>query len=126
MDGKKVPLYGDGLNIRDWLHVDDHCRGIYQVLENGKPGEIYNIGGGTELTNRELTELLLSASGSDWSSVEQVEDRKGHDLRYSVDISKISMELGYQPLVDFKLGLAETINWYKENRQWWEPLKVNK
>jgi dTDP-glucose 4,6-dehydratase len=126
MDGKKVPLYGDGLNIRDWLHVDDHCRGIYQVLENGKPGEIYNIGGGTELTNRELTELLLSASGSDWSSVEQVEDRKGHDLRYSVDISKISMELGYQPLVDFKIGLAETINWYKENRQWWEPLKVNK
>ena len=126
MDGKKVPLYGNGLNVRDWLHIDDHCRGIYQVLENGKPSEIYNIGGGTELTNRELTELLLSATGSDWSSVEQVEDRKGHDLRYSVDISKISLELGYQPLVDFKKGLAETINWYKENRQWWEPLKANK
>jgi dTDP-glucose 4,6-dehydratase len=123
MDGKKVPLYGEGLNVRDWLHVDDHCRGIYLVLENGKSGEIYNIGGGTELTNKELTELLLEASGKDWSSVEKVEDRKGHDLRYSVDISKISKELGYFPEVDFKSGLAETIEWFKNNRQWWEPLK---
>jgi dTDP-glucose 4,6-dehydratase len=123
MDGKKVPLYGEGLNVRDWLHVDDHCRGIYLVLEKGKSGEIYNIGGGTELTNKALTELLLEASGKDWSSVEKVEDRKGHDLRYSVDISKISKELGYFPEVDFKSGLAETIEWYKNNRQWWEPLK---
>lgn len=123
MDGKKVPLYGEGINVRDWLHVDDHCRGIYLVLDNGRSGEIYNIGGGTELTNKELTELLLEASGKDWSSVEKVEDRKGHDLRYSVDISKISKELGYFPEVDFKSGLAETIEWYKNNRQWWEPLK---
>ena len=123
MDGKKVPLYGEGLNVRDWLHVDDHCKGIFLVLEQGKPGEIYNIGGGTELTNKELTELLLEASGKDWSSVERVTDRKGHDLRYSVDISKISTELGYSPEVDFKTGLTETINWYKNNRQWWEPLK---
>ena len=123
MNDQKVSLYGDGLNVRDWLHVDDHCRGIYLVLEGGKPGEIYNIGGGTELTNKELTELLLEASGKDWSSVEQVEDRKGHDLRYSVDISKISSELGYQPQVDFKLGLMQTIDWYKSNAQWWEPLK---
>jgi dTDP-glucose 4,6-dehydratase len=123
MDGKKVPLYGEGLNVRDWLHVDDHCRGIYLVMENGRPGEIYNIGGGTELTNKELTQLLLEASGKDWDSVEKVEDRKGHDLRYSVDISKISEELGYQPQVDFKTGLKETIDWYKNNRQWWEPLK---
>jgi len=123
MDGKKVPLYGEGLNVRDWLHVDDHCKGIFLVLEQGKPGEIYNIGGGTELTNKELTELLLKASGKDWSSVERVTDRKGHDLRYSVDISKISTELGYNPEVDFKTGLTETINWYKNNRQWWEPLK---
>ena len=123
MDGKKVPLYGDGLNVRDWLHVDDHCHGIYLVMESGKPGEIYNIGGGTELTNRELTELLLKASGADWSNVEQVEDRKGHDLRYSVDISKISKELGYQPQVDFETGLEDAIEWYKNNRQWWEPLK---
>jgi dTDP-glucose 4,6-dehydratase len=126
MDGKKVPLYGNGLNVRDWLHVDDHCQGIYLVMESGMPGEIYNIGGGTELTNRELTELLLKSSGADWSSVEQVEDRKGHDLRYSVDISKISKELGYQPQVDFESGLRDAIEWYKNNRQWWEPLKQSK
>jgi len=123
MDEKKVPLYGEGLNIRDWLHVDDHCRGIYLVLTKGTFGEIYNIGGGTELTNKELTELLLEANGKDWSSVEFVQDRKGHDLRYSVDISKISSQLGYFPEVDFKSGLAQTIDWYKNNRQWWEPLK---
>jgi dTDP-glucose 4,6-dehydratase len=123
IDGKKVPLYGDGLNVRDWLHVDDHCRGIQLVAEGGRPGEIYNIGGGTELTNRELTEKLLAATGRDWSSVEPVTDRKGHDRRYSVDISKISAELGYKPQVDFEAGLADTVEWYRENRAWWEPLK---
>jgi dTDP-glucose 4,6-dehydratase len=126
MDGKKVPLYGEGLNIRDWLHVDDHCRGIYLVLENGRSGEIYNIGGGTELTNKELTELLLKASGANWDMVERVADRKGHDLRYSVDISKIESELGYHPEVDFESGLAKTVEWYKSNRSWWEPLKQDK
>jgi dTDP-glucose 4,6-dehydratase len=126
MDGKKVPLYGDGLNIRDWLHVDDHCRGIYMVLTNGRSGETYNIGGGTELTNKELTGLLLDASGSTWEMVERVEDRKGHDLRYSVDISKIANELGYEPEVNFEIGLAETVGWYKSNRTWWEPLKSTK
>jgi dTDP-glucose 4,6-dehydratase len=126
MDGKKVPLYGEGLNIRDWLHVDDHCRGIYLVLENGRSGEIYNIGGGTELTNKELTELLLKASGANWDMVERVADRKGHDLRYSVDISKIESELGYHPEVDFESGLAQTVEWYKSNRSWWEPLKQDK
>ncbi|MFI6097297.1 dTDP-glucose 4,6-dehydratase [Lentzea sp. NPDC051213] len=123
IDGRKVPLYGDGLNVRDWLHVDDHCRGIQLVAEAGRAGEIYNIGGGTELTNRELTEQLLAATGRDWSSVEPVQDRKGHDRRYSVDISKISAELGYQPRVDFAVGLADTVEWYRENRAWWEPLK---
>ncbi|WP_086660868.1 dTDP-glucose 4,6-dehydratase [Lentzea kentuckyensis] len=123
IDGKKVPLYGDGLNVRDWLHVADHCRGIQLVAEAGRAGEIYNIGGGTELTNRELTEKLLAATGRDWSSVEPVEDRKGHDRRYSVDISKISSELGYAPQVDFTVGLADTVEWYRENRAWWEPLK---
>ncbi|MBM7859456.1 dTDP-glucose 4,6-dehydratase [Lentzea nigeriaca] len=123
IDGKKVPLYGDGLNVRDWLHVDDHCRGIQLVAEGGRPGEIYNIGGGTELTNRELTEKLLAATGRDWSFVEPVTDRKGHDRRYSVDISKISSELGYAPRVDFTVGLADTVEWYRENRAWWEPLK---
>ncbi len=123
VDGRKVPLYGDGLNVRDWLHVDDHCRGIQLVAEAGRPGEIYNIGGGTELTNRELTEKLLAATGRDWSFVEPVEDRKGHDRRYSVDISKISAELGYKPQVDFATGLADTVEWYRSNRAWWEPLK---
>ncbi|WP_346129294.1 dTDP-glucose 4,6-dehydratase [Lentzea roselyniae] len=123
IDGKKVPLYGDGLNVRDWLHVADHCRGIQLIAEAGRPGEIYNIGGGTELTNRELTEKLLAATGRDWSFVEPVTDRKGHDRRYSVDISKISSELGYAPQVDFAVGLADTVEWYRENRAWWEPLK---
>ena len=124
MDGGKVPLYGDGLNVRDWLHVADHCRGIQLVAEAGRPGEVYNIGGGTELTNRELTELLLDAMGADWSSVEMVTDRKGHDRRYSVDITKISTELGYAPQVDFAEGLASTVAWYRENRAWWEKLKA--
>ncbi|HEY0641579.1 MAG TPA: dTDP-glucose 4,6-dehydratase [Pseudonocardiaceae bacterium] len=124
LDGLKVPLYGDGLNVRDWLHVDDHCRGIQLVAERGRPGEVYNIGGGTELTNRELTVRLLAAMNADWSSVMMVEDRKGHDRRYSVDITKISTELGYRPQVSFDEGLADTIRWYEENRAWWEPLRT--
>ncbi|KEI46091.1 dTDP-glucose 4,6-dehydratase [Saccharopolyspora rectivirgula] len=123
MDGKPVPLYGDGGNVRDWLHVTDHCRGVQLVAESGRPGEIYNIGGGTELTNRELTERLLAEMGMDWSMVRYVTDRKGHDRRYSVDDSKIADELGYAPTVDFEEGLRETIRWYRENRAWWEPLK---
>ena len=124
MDGHNVPLYGEGANIRDWLHVDDHCRAIHMVQQKGRPGEVYNIGGGTELTNRELTEQLLAAVGKDWSSVRQVEDRKGHDLRYSVDIAKIGAELGYAPRVPFDQGLADTVAWYRANRAWWEPLKA--
>ena len=123
LDGHPVPLYGDGLNVRDWLHVDDHCRGISLVLQNGQPGEIYNIGGGTELSNTELTDLLLAATGRDKSFVTAVRDRKGHDRRYSVDISKISHDLGYQPQVGFTSGLADVVQWYRDNRQWWEPLK---
>jgi dTDP-glucose 4,6-dehydratase len=123
MDGKKVPLYGDGLNMRDWLHVDDHCRGIQLVAERGRPGEIYNIGGGTELTNLDLTMRLLAALGADESMIQPVLDRKAHDRRYSVDITKIAEELGYRPLVDFADGLADTVRWYRDNRQWWEPLK---
>jgi dTDP-glucose 4,6-dehydratase len=123
IDGLNVPLYGEGNNVRDWLHVDDHCDGIHRVLESGRSGEIYNIGGGTELTNKDLTGLLLEACDASWDRVDRVEDRKGHDLRYSVDISKISNELGYEPRVDFKQGLAETVQWYRDNRSWWEPLK---
>ena len=123
LDGHTVPLYGDGGNVRDWLHVDDHCRGIALVLQDGRPGEIYNIGGGTEISNKELTKMLLSATGRDDSFIEKVADRKGHDRRYSVDISKISEELGYEPQVDFTSGLARVVQWYRDNRQWWEPLK---
>jgi dTDP-glucose 4,6-dehydratase len=123
LDGRRVPLYGDGGNIRDWLHVDDHCLGIQLALEKGRAGEIYHIGGGTELTNRELTERLLAACGADWSSVEYVTDRKGHDRRYSLSIAKISEELGYQPQVSLQAGLAQTVRWYRENRAWWEPLR---
>ncbi|GAA1860860.1 dTDP-glucose 4,6-dehydratase [Pseudonocardia ailaonensis] len=124
LDGRKVPLYGDGLNVRDWLHVSDHCAGIAAVAERGRAGEVYNIGGGTELTNRALTEKLLDAVGADWSSVEPVADRLGHDRRYSVDWSKIRDELGYEPRVSFEAGLADTVAWYQESRAWWEPLKA--
>jgi dTDP-glucose 4,6-dehydratase len=123
LDGQKIPLYGDGGNVRDWLHVDDHCRGIALVLQGGKPGETYNIGGGTELSNAELTELLLAATGRDESFIEHVADRKGHDRRYSVNIGKIQRELGYEPLVPFESGLADVVKWYRDNRSWWEPLK---
>ena len=124
IDDKHVPLYGEGNNIRDWLHVDDHTRGIAMVLVGGRAGEIYNIGGGTELTNKELTGMLLEATGKDWSYVDRVADRLGHDLRYSVDITKITAELGYVPLVAFDHGLADVVQWYRDNRAWWEPLKA--
>ena len=124
LDGRKVPLYGEGANVRDWLFVADHCRGIQLVVEQGKSGEFYNIGGGRELSNLELTEMLLAATGRDWSFVQQITDPRGggHDLRYSVDYSKVS-ELGYAPQVSFEEGLALTVAWYAENRDWWEPLK---
>jgi len=124
MDGGSVPLYGDGMNIRDWLHVDDHCHGIELVMRGGRAGEVYNIGGGTELTNRELTERILFATGDDWSRVRPVEDRKGHDRRYSVDITKIATELGYTPQVSFEQGLLDTVRWYQENESWWRPLQA--
>jgi dTDP-glucose 4,6-dehydratase len=123
LEGKKVPVYGTGENVRDWLHVDDHCRGVYQVLINGQSGGVYNIGGGRELTNNEITKLILDAMGADESSIEYVEDRKGHDFRYSVDWSKINQEIGYEPQVKFEDGLRETIQWYRDNEAWWKPLK---
>ena len=123
IEGKKVPLYGNGLNVRDWLHVDDHCRGIALALTKGRSGEVYNIGGGTELTNVELTHKILKAMGVGEEFIQPVEDRKGHDLRYSVDISKINKELGYSPQVNFEEGLEQTINWYKNNEAWWKKHK---
>ncbi|MFB6769664.1 dTDP-glucose 4,6-dehydratase [Streptomyces sp. NPDC056337] len=123
LDGLSVPLYGDGRNVRDWLHVDDHCRGVDLVRTRGRAGEVYNIGGGTELSNRDLTGLLLDACGAGWDRVVHVEDRKGHDLRYSVDWGKARDELDYRPRRDLAAGLAGTVAWYRENRAWWEPLK---
>ena len=124
IDGLKVPVYGDGSNVRDWLHVDDHCRGIHSVLMRGRPGEIYNIGGGRELTNMELTRKIILLAEKSESSIEYVADRPGHDIRYSVNINKISEELNYEPTIDFEHGLAATINWYRNNEAWWRPLKL--
>jgi dTDP-glucose 4,6-dehydratase len=125
LDGQKVPLYGEGANVRDWLFVDDHCRGIQLVVEHGKAGEFYNIGGGRELSNKELTEKLLEATGRDWSYVDNIVDPRGggHDLRYSVDYSKTAA-LGYAPRMPFEEGLALTVQWYRDHRGWWEPLKA--
>lgn len=126
IEGKKVPLYGDGLNVRDWLHVDDHCRGIDLVINGGKAGEIYNIGGGTELTNRELTTMLLTEFGFDDRMITPVDDRLGHDRRYSVDWTKIHQELGYKPQLTLADSLPEIVQWYKDNPNWWMPLKNKK
>jgi dTDP-glucose 4,6-dehydratase len=120
--GKKVPLYGSGSNIRDWLHVSDHCRGIHLVLKKGKPGDVFNIGGGRELSNLELTRVILDSMGEGEEQIEHVSDRPGHDFRYSLNIAKIQRELGYKPTVSFESGIRDTIEWYKENKGWWTPL----
>jgi dTDP-glucose 4,6-dehydratase len=122
LEGRKVPLYGDGLNTRDWIHVDDHCRGIQLVLERGQPGTVYHINGDVELTNVELTKAILECCGESWDMVTPVEDRKGHDRRYSLDDSVLRV-MGYSPQNPFSEGLAATVQWYRDNRQWWEPLK---
>jgi dTDP-glucose 4,6-dehydratase len=122
LDGLKVPLYGDGGNVRGWVHVDDHCRGIQLVLERGEPGRVYHIGGDVELTNIELTRALLDACGAGWDMVQRVEDRKGHDRRYALDDSLLR-GMGYAPRTPFADGLKATVSWYQENRAWWEPLK---
>ena len=124
LDGKKVPLYGDGLNIRDWIHVLDNCAGVDTVLRKGTIGEIYNIGGGNETTNRELTSMVLANMGVGEEMVEYVEDRLGHDRRYSIDCSKANA-LGWKPSRDLDVAVAETVEWYRANRAWWEPLKAH-
>jgi len=123
LDGHPVPLYGDGRHVRDWLHVSDHCRALALILRSGRAGQIYHIGGDTELTNLELTERLLAACGADWDSVDFVQDRPAHDRRYSLDITRIREELGYQHRIGIAEGLAATVAWYRDNRAWWEPLK---
>jgi dTDP-glucose 4,6-dehydratase len=123
LEGEPVPLYGDGRNIREWVHVDDHCRAVQLVLTKGGAGEIYNVGSGAECTNRDMTARLLELCGQDWSMVRNVTDRLGHDLRYSLDHDKICTELGYAPQTDFDQGLAETVAWYRDNPQWWKGIK---
>jgi dTDP-glucose 4,6-dehydratase len=123
LDGKKVPLYGDGLNVRDWIHVLDNCAGVDTVLRKGTIGEIYNIGGGNETTNRELTSMVLANMGVGEEMVEYVQDRLGHDRRYSIDCSKANA-LGWQPSRELDVAIAETVEWYRANRSWWEPLKA--
>ncbi len=122
LEGQKVPLYGDGMNIRDWCFVDDNCAGVDLVLRQGAVGEIYNIGGGNETPNRAITEAILGLLGHDESMIEPVADRLGHDRRYSVSIEKVRA-LGWQPQHDFTEALAATVAWYRDNRWWWEPLK---
>jgi len=123
LDGLSVPLYGDGGNVRGWIHVDDHCRGIQLVAERGRTGAVYHINGDAELNNRELTSMLLDACGAGWEMVRPVEDRKGHDRRYSLDDSLLR-RVGYAPGRPFAASLTATVRWYAENRSWWEPLKA--
>jgi dTDP-glucose 4,6-dehydratase len=122
LDRLKVPLYGDGQNVRGWIHVDDHCRGIQLVVERGEPGAVYHINGDVELSNVELTRALLGFFDASWDMVAHVEDRKGHDRRYSLDDSLLR-GMGYAPRILFREGLDETVRWYAKNRRWWEPLK---
>jgi len=122
LEGKKVPLYGDGGNVRDWLYVEDNCRAIDTVLRKGEPGRVYNVGGGDEVTNLELTRRLLELLGKDESSIEYVADRPGHDRRYSIASDRVR-GLGWRPSREFPEALARTVEWYRENRDWWEPIK---
>ncbi len=121
--GQPLPLYGDGGNVRDWMHVEDHARGIAAALERGRAGEVYNIGGGNERTNLEMTRAILRLLGKPESLVRFVPDRPGHDRRYSMDTGKARRDLGFQPAVPFERGLSETARWYRENRPWWQRVK---
>jgi dTDP-glucose 4,6-dehydratase len=122
LDDIPLPLYGDGMNVRDWLHVDDHCRAVDMLLTAGAAGETYNIGGGNELPNVELTRRILALLGKPESLIRRVTDRPGHDRRYSLDCSKLKA-LGWAPAVPFEEGLARTVEWYRQNEGWWRPIK---
>ena len=124
MDGLTIPIYGDGGNIRDWLHVEDHCAGILLALEKGVAGQAYNIGGNNEWKNLDIARKLLGLLGKDESQIRYVEDRLGHDRRYAIDAGKIRTQLGWAPRHDFESGLAATVKWYQENEKWWRPLKA--
>ena len=122
IDNLPLPLYGDGLNVRDWLHAEDHCRGIEAVMLKGKPGNVYNIGGGNQHTNIEITGIILEHLGRSEDLIQYVEDRPGHDRRYAIDSSK-AMDLGWKPQIEFMQGLKDTVDWYVNNESWWRPLK---
>lgn len=123
MDDGVIPIYGEGVNIRDWLHVEDHCTGILLALEKGAKGRIYNIGGFNEWRNIDIAKKLLELMGKDESSLTFVEDRLGHDMRYAIDSSRITDELGWKPKYVFETGIQQTVEWYKSNEAWWRPLK---
>lgn len=124
LEGRKVPVYGDGMNVRDWIHVSDHCRAIRAALARGRPGEVYNIGAENERTNLEITRRILSLLGRDESMVEFVKDRPGHDRRYAIDASKARAELDWRPLVTFEQGLADTVEWYRRHEGWWRRIRA--
>jgi len=124
MDSRKVPVYGDGLNVRDWIHVSDHCRAIRMVIRRGRRGEVYNIGGNNECSNLEITRMLLAALGFGEEMIQFVPDRPGHDRRYAVDTAKITHELGWKPLIGFESGLIETAEWYRRHEDWWRRIKT--
>lgn len=126
LKGEKVPVYGDGLNVRDWLYVYDHCSAIDTVLHKGKVGEVYNIGGHNEKTNMEITKIILEAMGKDESSIKYVEDRLGHDKRYAIDNEKIQTQLGWRPSLTFEEGIKLTIDWYLKNQKWMEQVETKK
>jgi len=123
MEGKKVPIYGDGKNIRDWLYVEDHCQAIDKIIHNGKIGETYCVGGNSEKTNLEITHEILKIMGKKEDEIEYINDRLGHDKRYAIDFSKIKRELGWQPKISFKEGIEKTVEWYKNNQSWWKDIK---
>ena len=125
MENKKVPLYGDGMNVRDWLYVEDHCDAIWTVLNKGRLGEVYNIGGNNEITNRNITETILREMGKAWDQhVQYVKDRPGHDRRYAIDAGKIQRELGWAPKHHFEEAIKTTIQWYRTHEQWWRSIKT--
>jgi dTDP-glucose 4,6-dehydratase len=125
MEDKKIPLYGDGLNVREWIYVEDHSRAIEYIIENGIQGEVYNIGTGYEITNLDLITKLLQNFGANMDKIDYVQDRPGHDRRYAIDSAKLR-NLGWTPYFDFDIAIRKTIDWYRDNKSWWEPLKHNK
>lgn len=123
MEGKKIPVYGTGENVRDWIHVDDHNRGVEMIIKKGKIGETYCLGGAAEKQNIEITQKILDLMGKTETEIEYVQDRKGHDLRYAIDFSKAKQELGWEPQIGFEEGVTKTVQWYKDNKDWWEKIK---